>query len=97
MEEEEIKKKLKELDREALSHKMARLMVLMVKSDPEDDQLVEYTHVMKNFTKEEMAFIVIVHAATSIQEAIGRMPEVGGMIDALTATEELKRKIKNDD
>lgn len=97
MEEEEIKKKFEELDREVTSGKMAGLMLVMVKAKEDDEQFKAFKHVMENFTKEEMAFVVTVHSAMSIQEAITKMPELKSMIGAINVLQDLEDKVKEDD
>jgi hypothetical protein len=97
MEEKEIKKGFEALDREAVSHKMAALMLMMVKSNGGDDQFELFAHVMENFSKEEMAFIVTIHSAKSIEEAISQMPELNGMIGAINMLQAMEDKIDEDD
>lgn len=96
MEEKEIKKGFEAMDREALSHKMAALMLVMVKSKGDDEQFESFAHVMQNFSKEEMAFIVTVHSAMSIEEAITKMPELNGMIGAINMLQNMEDKMESD-
>lgn len=96
-EEEEFKKVHENLDKEAISHKMAGLMVTMIKSKGDDGQVEAFQHVMANFTKEEMAFVVTVHGAMSIEQAIKQTPELEGMIGAIQMIQDMEDKITKDE
>jgi hypothetical protein len=93
---EEYQKILEGLNPEEIAGKMSGVMMVMVKNPKDEPISVDpYSHAMESMTKEEMAYIVCVHAAISIEDAINQIPPLKKMIEAMKEAEALESNLKN--
>jgi hypothetical protein len=91
--DEEIEKNYNNINTEALSHQMAELMMLIVRENDKGFKGKDFNHVMKNFSREEMAYVVCTHAVFTIKEALDVNPGLSNKIDTLKKLDNLETNI----
>jgi hypothetical protein len=70
MSKEENRKRFDNLDQVVLHDKLAEAMVDLIKNADQKDGFATFDYILKNFTKDEMAFISCVHVAERVALAL---------------------------
>jgi hypothetical protein len=79
----EILKLYESIDSEKVAVKMSEIMLQVVTAPEDEDMLRPFAKVLETMSKEEMAYIVCIHAHTTVPEAYERYPQLKYMIDML--------------
>jgi hypothetical protein len=82
--------KIKGVDQEKVSEKMAIFMLHMAKNADKEDPEGDMTHVLDTFTREEMAYVVCVHAASRVLAVLEANPALEKLVAVLKNAEDSK-------
>ena len=78
------------VDQSRVSEKMATFMLHIAKNAHKNEPELDMKHVRENFSIEEMAYVVCVHAAGRVMAVLEGNPDLSKMVDVLKAVEDLK-------
>ena len=89
--------KVEGVDQQRVSEKMATFMLQIAKTAHKNDPELDMKHVRENFSIEEMAYVVCVHAAGRVMAVLEANPDLNKMVDIIKAVEDVKEDGQSED